>query len=305
MAPAAATGTAGELRARRTVGPMSAAPTVALLGTGTMGLGMARNLAAAGLPLRVWNRSPEKAAPLADVATVAGTVAEAVEGADVVVTMLFDGDSVAETIDAARGPLAPGTVWVQSTTVGVDAAERLGRLAADLGLVYVDAPVLGTKKPAEDGTLVVLASGPDSARSTVEPVFDAIGGRTLWVGDAGAGSRLKLAANAWVFTVVEGVAESLTLARELGLDPRLFLEAVRGGAMDAPYVQLKGRAMLDDEVAPAFGLANALKDVELILAAAESSGADLALMPGIREHFARAVDAGHGDLDVAATYREH
>ena len=170
---------------------------------------------------------------------------------------------------------------------------------------YVDAPMLGTKKPAEDGALVVLASGPEPVRDTVSPVFDAIGGRTVWVGEAGAGSRLKLAANAWVFTVVEGIAESLTLTRDLGLDPRLFLEAVRGGAMDAPYVQLKGEAMLDDEMAPAFGLSNALKDVDLILAAAQAAGVDLALMPGIRAHFARAVDAGHGDLDMAATFREH
>ncbi len=205
----------------------------------------------------------------------------------------------------ARGALAQGAVWAQTTTVGVDAAGTLGDLAADLGVVYVDAPVLGTRKPAEDGALVVLASGPDSARASVQPVFDAIGSRTLWVGEAGGGSRLKLAANAWVFAVVEGVAESLTLTRELGLDPALFLEVVKGGALDAPYVQLKGSAMLADEVAPSFGLANALKDVELILAAAGSAGVDLGLMPGIRDHFARAVDAGHGDLDLAATYREH
>ena len=284
---------------------MSDAPTVALLGTGTMGAGMARNIAAAGLPLRVWNRTPDKAAPLADVATVAESAADAVAGAGIVVTMLFDADSVAETMAAVRDSLTDGVVWVQSTTVGVDGADRLGRLAAELGLVYVDAPVLGTRKPAEDGALLVLASGPDDARDAVAGVFDAIGSRTVWLGPAGAGSRLKLAANAWVFTVVEGVAESLALARDLGIDPRLFLDVVRGGALDAPYVQLKGTAMLDDELPAAFALATALKDVDLILAAAEGAGVDLALMPGIRAHFARAVDDGHGDLDMAATYRSH
>ena len=172
-------------------------------------------------------------------------------------------------------------------------------------MTYVDAPVLGTKKPAEDGALVVLASGPEDARSRVAPVLDAIGSRTMWVGEAGTGTRLKLAANAWVFTVVEGIAESLALCRDLGVDPRLFLEAVKGGALDAPYVQLKGGAMLDDEVDPAFGLSNALKDVELILSAAEGAGVDLALLPGIREHFSRAVEDGHGELDMAATYRSH
>ena len=165
--------------------------------------------------------------------------------------------------------------------------------------------MLGTKKPAEDGALVVLASGPEAVRDRVAPVLDAIGGRTMWVGEAGAGSRLKLAANAWVFTVVEGIAESLALTRELGLDPRLFLEAVQGGALDAPYVQLKGGAMLDGAFDPAFALGGALKDADLILEAARSAGLDLGLLPGVREHFARAVEAGHGDQDMAATYLEH
>jgi 3-hydroxyisobutyrate dehydrogenase len=280
-------------------------PTVALLGTGTMGAGMARNIAAAGLPLRVWNRTGERAEPLADVAEVAGSVAEAVTGADVVLTMLFDADSVADTMEEARDALGPDVVWLQQSTVGVDGTARLAKLAEQLGVAFVDAPVLGTKKPAEDGALVVLASGPDSVRDRVAPVLDAVGGRTMWVGEAGAGSRLKLAANAWVFTVVEGIAESLALTRELGLDPRLFLEAVQGGALDAPYVQLKGGAMLDGAFDPAFALGGALKDADLILEAARSAGLDLGVLPGVREHFARAVEAGHGDQDMAATYLEH
>ena len=284
---------------------MSEQPTVALLGTGMMGAGMARNIAAAGMPLRVWNRSSEKAAALADVAEVADSVATAVSGADLVVTMLYDADSVAETMEQARPHLGEGVVWLQQSTVGVEGSDRMVALAEDLGVVLVDAPVLGTRKPAEDGALVVLASGPQEARDRVEPVLEAIGSRTMWVGEAGAGSRLKLVANAWVATVLEGVADSLALAGGLGLDPALFLEAVAGGALDAPYVQLKGKAMLAGELDPAFKLAGALKDVDLILAAAESAGVDLGPMPGVRRHLARAVDAGHGDLDMAATYRAH
>lgn len=284
----------------------SSTPTVALLGTGTMGAGMARNIAAAGLPLTVWNRSSEKAQPLADVATVADDLASAVAGADVVVTMLYDADSVLETVEQLRGHLGEDTVWVQTSTIGVEGSDRVVALAADLGVTLVDAPVLGTKKPAEDGALVVLAAGPSSVRDRVAPVFDAIGGRTLWVGEEpGGGSRLKLAANAWVVTVLEGVADSLTLTRELGLDPALFLEAVSGGAMDAPYVQLKGKAMLEGSFEPAFALSGALKDVDLILAAAESAGVDMGAMPGFRAHLARAVDAGHGDEDMSATYAAH
>jgi 3-hydroxyisobutyrate dehydrogenase len=280
-------------------------PTVALLGTGTMGAGMARNIAGADLPLRVWNRSAEKAEPLADVATVASTVAEAVDGADLVLTMLYDADSVLATMKSARDHLGEHAVWIQQSTIGVEGCDRTIELAEDLGVALVDAPVLGTRKPAEDGALVVLASGPLEVRDAVEPVFAAIGSRTLWLGEAGEGSRLKLAANAWVATVLEGIADSLALTRDLGLDPALFLEAVAGGAMDAPYVQLKGKAMLAGEYDPAFALAGALKDVDLILTAAASVGTELGPMPGIRDHLARAVDAGHGSLDMAATYLEH
>jgi 3-hydroxyisobutyrate dehydrogenase len=166
--------------------------------------------------------------------------------------------------------------------------------------------VLGTKKPAADGALVVLASGPSSARAVVDPVFDAVGQRTLWVSDKpGDGSRLKLVANAWVATVLEGIADSLGLARALGLDPALFLEAVKGGAMDAPYVQLKGTMMLDDSYEPAFALAGVLKDVDLILAAAERADFEMGPLHGVRDHVARAVEAGHGDKDMAATWLEH
>jgi 3-hydroxyisobutyrate dehydrogenase len=284
---------------------MTSNPTVALLGTGTMGVGMARNIAGAGLPLRVWNRSADKAQSLADVAQVADSVVAAVEGADIVLTMLYDADSVVSTMEQARGHLGPDAIWLQQSTIGVAGCDRVVALGQDLGVTLVDAPVLGTKKPAEDGALVVLASGPDDAQARVSPVLDAIGSRTMWVGEAGAGSRLKLAANAWVATVLEGVTESLVFTRDLGLDPALFLEAISGGAMDAPYVQLKGKCMLAGEFAPAFTLAGALKDVDLILAAAKDQGTDLGLMPAIREHFARAVDAGHGELDMSATYLEH
>src|SRR5664279_5231826 len=192
---------------------MSDRESVALLGVGTMGAGMARNLAAAGFGLRVWNRTPGKAEALqstqsAQGATVmtAGSLASAVDGAGIVITMLWDADSVADVIGEAAPALAPGTLWIQTSTVGVDGTARLADLAAKHGLIFVDAPVLGTRKPAEDGTLVVLASGPEDVHDRCAPVFDAIGSRTVWLGPAGEGSRLKLVANAWVLVVLDGVA---------------------------------------------------------------------------------------------------
>jgi 3-hydroxyisobutyrate dehydrogenase len=281
-------------------------PTVALLGTGTMGAGMARNIAAAGIPLRVWNRTPAKAAPLAEAgAVVARSAAEAVRGADIVVTMLFDTDSVVSALRSAADGLTGGTILLQQSTVGVQGADTVGRLADELGLVHVDAPVLGTRKPAEDGSLVVLASGPTEARATVQPVLDAIGSRTVWLGEAGQATRLKLVANSWVLTVVEGIAEALSLAAALGVDPQQFLDAVRGGAMDAPYVQLKGAAMLAGDFSPSFALEGGAKDAGLILDAARAAGADVGFLEVVAEHFDRALAAGHGDLDVSATYLTH
>ena len=284
---------------------MTERPIVALLGTGTMGGGMARNIAAAGLDLRVWNRHRDRAAPLADVATVTYTAAEAVDGADVVLTMLYDAASVLDVMSEVRDVLTPDSIWLQQSTIGVDGTERAAALAEELGVILVDAPVLGTKKPAEDGALVVLASGPEEVRPRVDPVLEAIGSRTMWIGPTGAGTRLKLVVNHWVFAVLEGVAETLVLARELGVDPSLFLDAVKGGGLDAPYVQMKGRAMLEGAFDPAFALAGAHKDSELILDAARGAGFDPGLLPVIRDHLARAVEAGHGDLDMAATYLTH
>jgi 3-hydroxyisobutyrate dehydrogenase len=285
---------------------MSDQPTVALLGTGIMGIGMGRNIVAAGMRLQVWNRTREKAAPLEEAgAEVADSPAEAVRGADIVITMLFDTESVEETLRKAADGLGDQVVWLQQSTVGVEGADRLKEVAAELGLVYVDAPVLGTKKPAEDGALVVLASGPEDVRDRVAPVFDAIGSRTVWAGDAGQASRLKLVANSWVLTVLEGIAEAMKLASALGLEPEQFLEAVKGGAMDAPYVQLKGHAMLDESFDPAFALDGALKDAGLVIAAARSAGADVPIAEVAQRYLQAASDAGHGDKDMAAIYLAH
>jgi 3-hydroxyisobutyrate dehydrogenase len=278
-------------------------PTVALLGTGTMGIGMARNLLAAGLPLRVWNRTAAKAQPLAqEGAVVAASVAEAVKGADIVITMLLDGASVAEAIEAGADALAPGTIWVQTSTVGVEGIEQLAQLAAQRRLVLVDAPVLGTKQPAATGSLLILAAGPDSAKAAVTPVFEAIGTRTMWVGEVGAATRLKLVANGWVLTVVDGLAQSLRMAEAFGLDPQLFLDAVKGGALDAPYLGMKGAAMLTGNFEPSFALAGALKDAGLIEDGARAAGVDPAFVTVVREHLRSAQEAGHGDLDLAAVY---
>ncbi len=282
-------------------------PTIAVLGAGgTMGLAMARNLAKAGFPVRGWNRSADKVAPLVqDGGTVAASIAEAVRGAPIVLTMLSDTDAVVETMDGDDGALAAmdaDAVWVQTSTVGLEGTARCAALAADRGVAFVDAPVLGTKAPAEAGKLTVLASGARAWEDRLAPAFDAIGQRTVWLGDGDEATRLKLVVNAWVVSVVEGVAEALALAQGLGLDPALLLDMVGGGPLDAPYVQLKGKAMLEGDFTPSFSLKLAAKDAGLVRDAAAAHGLQLPMLAAIADRLAEGVPE-HGDEDLSATFR--
>jgi 3-hydroxyisobutyrate dehydrogenase len=279
---------------------MSSKDTVAVLGTGIMGAPMARSLLAAGFPVRAWNRTAEKAAPLAEPGgVVAGSPREAAEGADVVLTMLTDADAVLGTAEEALGG---AHVWVQMSTVGLDGAERCAALAAERGVTLVDAPVLGSRQQAEDGKLVVLASGPEDVRERVGPLFDAVGARTLWLGEAGSGQRLKLVANAWVVALVEGLSETLVLAEGLGVPPQSFLDLIAGLPMDSGYAQLKGKGMIERSFPPAFPLRHAAKDLRLIEEAAARHELDVPLIDTIAERFAQGVEAGRGDLDMSATF---
>jgi 3-hydroxyisobutyrate dehydrogenase len=229
------------------------------------------------------------------------TPAEAVRGTSMLLTMLSDGDAVLATIEQALDAAEPGALWLQMSTIGGEATERCATAAQDAGLVFVDAPVLGTKKPAEDGKLTVLASGPDDAREQAQPVFDAVGQRTLWVGEAGAGSRLKLAINVWLVTLVEGAAETLALAEGLGLEPQLVLDALEGGPLDLPYLQMKGAMMIERSFEPSFKLTLAAKDARLAAEAAGRAGLDLPLVEAIASRLAQGAEE-HGDQDMAATY---
>ncbi|MHB9861128.1 NAD(P)-dependent oxidoreductase [Streptomyces sp. YIM S03343] len=281
--------------------------TVAVLGTGIMGAAMARNIARAGHTVRAWNRTRAKAEPLtADGAHIADSPEEAVRGADVVLTMLYDGGAALEVMREAAPALRPGTVWVQSTTVGIDAVPVLASFAAAHGLVFYDAPVLGTRQPAEAGQLTVLAAGPAEGRGSVTPVFEAVGARTVWTGDDGttaAATRLKLVANSWVVAVTAAAGETLALAQGLDVDPADFFDLIAGGPLDMGYLRAKGKLILEGGLTPAsFAVATAEKDARLIVAAGEAHGVRLDVAAASAERFARATAQGHGDEDMAAAY---
>ena len=258
------------------------------------------------MEVRAWNRSLDKAEPLAqDGIEVSESPAEAARGADFLVTMLADGGVVADVVDGADGPLAvlgDGGIWIETSTIGAGDVGRLAEIAEKSGVVYVDAPVLGTKAPAENGQLVVLASGPEAARARCEPVFDAIGSKTVWVGDAGAGTRLKLVVNNWITGLLGVLAETIAFARATGVDPARFLETIEGGPLGLPYAQMKGKMMIERDFPTSFSAKLARKDVGLVLEAASSEGLRMELASSVAALFDEALKAGHGDEDMAAIY---
>lgn len=280
--------------------------TVAVLGAGgTMGRPMARNIARAGMDVRAWNRSREKAEPLAaDGVHVAESPIDAADGADVVLTMLSDAEAVLGTIGGEHGAIGSmrgDAVWLQMSTIGEAGTAACIDLATEHGVAFADAPVLGTKAPAEQGALVVLGSGPDDLRTRLGPVFDAVGQRTMWVGEAGAGTRLKVIVNAWIVSVTEGGAEAIALAEGMGVDPALMLEAIEGGPLDLPYLRMKAKAITERDFDPSFALRLAAKDAGLVRESADDRGLDLPVLEAIRRRLGEGV-AEHGDEDMSATF---
>jgi 3-hydroxyisobutyrate dehydrogenase len=285
------------------VGYSIAMTTIAFLGTGTMGFPMARNLLGAGFAVRAWNRSSERAQPLTEYgADVFEDPRDAAEGCELVVTMLSDANAVLDTAERALNA-ADGTIWLQMSTIGIDGIEACAELARHAGARLVDAPVLGTREPAERGELVILGSGPEDVRHTCDPVFDALGSRTLWLGDVGMGTRCKVVVNSWIVGVVGVLAETITLAEALEVDPQRFFEAVEGGALDLPYARIKGKEIMERSFdVPAFRLTLARKDADLVLEAAKQGALDVPVMRAVAERLHRAEAAGHGEEDMAATY---
>jgi 3-hydroxyisobutyrate dehydrogenase len=232
---------------------------------------------------------------------VAASPADAVQSASVVITMVTDGEAVRD-VAVERGmlaDLAPGAVWAQMGTIGVAATERMATLTATLrpDVAFVDAPVSGSRVPAERGELLILASGRSRAAEVLEPVFSVLGRRTLWLGEAGRGSRMKLVLNSWLAFLAEGMAESAALADRLGIGYGELRDALDGGPLAAPLAVAKLAKLTAGDYTPEFSLAWALKDVDLSIA---SDPRPLPVLAAIAEQWHRAADDGLGGLDVSA-----
>ncbi len=274
---------------------------VAVLGIGAMGHGMAASALRAGIPVIVWDRKTEATRDLAESgAQVAASAADAARRAPIVVTMVTDADAVI-SIAGEQGmlaALAPGAIWAQMSTIGVAGIDRVVALASAErpDVMLLDAPVSGSREPAERGQLTIFASGPGQARSRVAPLFDALGQRTIWVGEAGSGTRLKLVNNTWLAFASDAVAASVALAHRLGLSTGTVVDALSGAPLVSPWQAAKLRRVAEGEFSPQFPLSLALKDVHLALQAAGDGRLDV--LACLADEWQRAVDQGLGEQDL-------
>ncbi len=285
---------------------MDQKPKLTVLGLGTMGRAMAQTAHRSGVPLVVWNRDPTATEAFAEMGVeVARTVAEAAVGADVIITMVTNADAV-RSIANEQGlleALRPGAVWAQMSTIGVEATEQVSALLATRrpDALFVDAPVSGSKVPAENGTLLIFASGPDEARPLVQPVFDAIGQRTIWLGPSGNGSRMKLVNNVLLAFTAEGVANSLALAHRLGLPTPSVADAFDGGPLISAWESAKLSRIAEGEYSAEFALALALKDVHLALS--DGGPERFKVLAALATEWEEIVDRGLGLEDVTVVTR--
>ncbi|WP_245155574.1 NAD(P)-dependent oxidoreductase [Paracoccus ravus] len=272
---------------------------IAFLGTGLMGAPMVRRLLAAGFPVTVWNRAPEKAQALAsDGASVAIGPVQAVAGADVVFTMLSDGAAVADVIFAkgVAENLRPGAVIVDTSSIAPHLAREHAEALASRGIAHVDCPVSGGVVGAEAGTLALMAGGEAEVITRLAAVFAALG-RVTHVGPSGAGQVCKLANQQIVAVTIGAVAEAMMLVQAGGADRGKFREAIRGGFAESRILELHGARMVERDFAPGGPSRLQLKDLDAVAALAQSTNLTLPLTEMVRGEFAEFVASGHGDTD--------
>jgi 3-hydroxyisobutyrate dehydrogenase len=260
---------------------------------------MAARLGETGHDVRLWNRTEQRARVAAEQAhgvTAVGVVTEAVGGASVVITVLRDGNAVAEVMADAIAAFEGGAVWIQASTVGPRSAGALADLARDHNVAYLDAPVSGSTTPAREGKLVWLVAGEDVALNRARPVLDALGSSVLHVGTGVEGSALKLAVNAWMTAATVAMSDVLALCDALGIDHATFVTALEAGPLAMPYELQKVRSMDTGAYAAGFAVQLALKDIDL----AAELAAPSPLLQVVHDRLERAVAAGHGGDDLAA-----
>lgn len=277
---------------------------IAFIGMGIMGVRMSKNLLDAGFPVAVYNRTLERCGTVSDAgATIAGSPREAADEADVVVLMLTGPEAIDAMMEGENGVLAglgPKSVLVNMSTVSPEYAKELAARVEATGAVCVDAPVSGSKKPAEDGTLVILAGGPKQTVADLEPAFLAMGKKVVHCGQAGDGSAMKMAINLLLAEMMAGLSESLNLGETYGLSRELMLETILAGPLSCGLFQIKEDMLANGEYPPQFPLKHMTKDLRFVLQTADQAGAATPLCHAAFQLYRQAQGHGYGDDDFAA-----
>jgi 2-hydroxy-3-oxopropionate reductase len=276
-----------------------------LLGTGLMGGPMARNLLAKNHDLTVWNRSADKAAPLAGLgATVAETPEDAVAGAGVVISMLSDGPASDAVQQAVWDSFAIGTIWVEMASIRPEEARAHAARFAGIGMGYIDAPVSGGTKGAQGATLAIMAGGDADTFAKIQPVLSAMG-RPVHVGPVGAGQLAKLANQAIVACTIGAVAEAMLLLEQGGADPAAVRDALKGGFADSVILQQHGARMTNRDFVPGGLTKFQIKDLDNVLSEADSLNLTLPTVSAVNDRFKHLRDAmDGGEMDHSALYLE-
>ena len=279
-------------------------PTIGWIGTGTMGYAMAENALQAGYSLRVYNRSREKAAPLLEKGAIwAPTPAAAAAGVDVIWTMLADDMAIREVFTGENGILAaisPGVLVIDSSTVSPSTSMAIGTAVAEKRAEFLDAPVSGSRPHAEQAALTFMVGGTQNAYEKAIPYFEALGKKSFYLGEQGAGSKTKLAINTLLGIQLLGFAETLTFAEKAGIDARQFVDVIMSGAVRSGVVEAKAGKMIDHEFSPQFTSALLLKDLKLAQRFADEEGAYMPLLAGVKEILRAFVARGGADDDMSA-----
>jgi 3-hydroxyisobutyrate dehydrogenase-like beta-hydroxyacid dehydrogenase len=277
---------------------------IGFLGLGTMGEPIANNLRKAGHDLTVWNRTAEKASHIvAKGGKLARTARECASGQDLVFTCLADEkalEAVLEGADGALAGLAKGDVLVDLSTAGTRSARAVAKRAADRGVQFVSAPILGSKTAAEQAQIVLLAGGPGAAREKVRPALHAVSARIIELDDPVQAALMKLCVNAVGGAMIAGFGEALALGASGGLPIWKIVEVIQASPFHSPLFLVKGELVEKQDWAPRFAVSLAEKDQRLAQEAAGDQGAKAPISEAVRRLLSEAVESGRGEKDVAA-----
>ncbi len=280
---------------------------IGFIGTGIMGSRMAHNLIRNNYHLIVYNRTKTKTVSLIKAgAEGADSPSDAAKDTDIVFTMLSNPDSVKETAlgkSGFLGAMKKNSFWVDCSTVNPSFSRKMCREAADRGIRFIDAPVAGTKQPAEKGELIFFVGGDKKDFDELKPFLEKMGKKILYLGENGKGTSMKMIVNLMLGAAMASFSEAMVLGESLGLDKETIFNTLLGGPVTAPYLTAKKGKFANDSYETDFPLKLMCKDLMLVSETADETNVSLPSSSAVKEVFAKAEEKGFGELDFSALYK--